>query len=179
MTDTDELITAYEIEVVEAGCAPGSGRYGVRIALPNDISAVFPYLNAVRDNAWYDPEDQVLIWREPYQAYAFRPHDIRVARVEDPLRAAEIARDIVGKVNAVWKDRGSITPLSTTRKLPSVIDIFKLLPKTNCKKCGYGTCLAFAAAFRSGEAELDLCLPLEESQYAHHRERIVLLSASG
>jgi acetyl-CoA decarbonylase/synthase, CODH/ACS complex subunit gamma len=37
------------------------------------------------------------------------------------------------------------------------IEIFKLLAKTNCKECGYPTCLAFAMALASGKAELDAC----------------------
>ncbi len=37
------------------------------------------------------------------------------------------------------------------------IQIFKLLPKTNCGECKYPTCLAFAMALASGKAELDAC----------------------
>ncbi|MBA4368038.1 MAG: acetyl-CoA decarbonylase/synthase complex subunit gamma [Desulfobacterium sp.] len=37
------------------------------------------------------------------------------------------------------------------------IQIFKLLPKTNCKECGVPTCLAFAMNLASGKAELDTC----------------------
>ncbi len=37
------------------------------------------------------------------------------------------------------------------------IEIFKMLPKTNCKECGYPTCLAFAMALASGKAELEAC----------------------
>ena len=37
------------------------------------------------------------------------------------------------------------------------IQIFKLLPKTNCKECDYPTCLAFAMNLASGKAELDSC----------------------
>ncbi|MBW1894676.1 MAG: acetyl-CoA decarbonylase/synthase complex subunit gamma [Deltaproteobacteria bacterium] len=37
------------------------------------------------------------------------------------------------------------------------IQIFKLLPKTNCKECGVPTCLAFAMNLASGKAELDSC----------------------
>jgi acetyl-CoA decarbonylase/synthase complex subunit gamma len=37
------------------------------------------------------------------------------------------------------------------------IQIFKLLPGTNCKKCGAATCLAFAMNLASGKAELDSC----------------------
>jgi acetyl-CoA decarbonylase/synthase complex subunit gamma len=39
----------------------------------------------------------------------------------------------------------------------SGIQIFKLLPKTNCKECGVPTCLAFAMNLASGKAELDSC----------------------
>ena len=37
------------------------------------------------------------------------------------------------------------------------IQIFKLLPKTNCKECGVPTCLAFAMNLASSKAELDSC----------------------
>ncbi len=39
----------------------------------------------------------------------------------------------------------------------SGIQIFKLLPKTNCGECGVPTCLAFAMNLASGKAELDSC----------------------
>lgn len=37
------------------------------------------------------------------------------------------------------------------------IQIFKLLPKTNCGECGVPTCLAFAMNLASGKTELDKC----------------------
>jgi len=37
------------------------------------------------------------------------------------------------------------------------IQIFKLLPKTNCGECGVPTCLAFAMNLAAGKAELALC----------------------
>lgn len=37
------------------------------------------------------------------------------------------------------------------------LEIFKHLPKTNCKDCGLPTCLAFAMALASGKASLDAC----------------------
>ncbi len=39
----------------------------------------------------------------------------------------------------------------------SGIEIFKLLPKTNCKKCGHPTCLAFAMKLAAKQANLDAC----------------------
>ncbi len=39
----------------------------------------------------------------------------------------------------------------------SGVEIFKLLPKTNCKKCGHPTCLAFAMKLAQRQASLDAC----------------------
>jgi acetyl-CoA decarbonylase/synthase complex subunit gamma len=44
----------------------------------------------------------------------------------------------------------------------SGVEIFKLLPKTNCKKCGYPTCLAFAMKLAQRQASIDLCPDVSE-----------------
>jgi len=41
------------------------------------------------------------------------------------------------------------------------LDIYKLLAKTNCKKCGYPTCLAFAMKLATGKAEVEACPALD------------------
>ena len=42
------------------------------------------------------------------------------------------------------------------------LQIFKLLPKTNCKKCGMPTCLAFAMQLAQKRATLDSCPDVSE-----------------
>ncbi|MFC1916482.1 acetyl-CoA decarbonylase/synthase complex subunit gamma, partial [Chloroflexota bacterium] len=42
------------------------------------------------------------------------------------------------------------------------IEIFKLLPKTNCGECGVPTCLAFAMNLAAGKAELSACPHISE-----------------
>ena len=42
------------------------------------------------------------------------------------------------------------------------IEIYKLLPKTNCGECGVPTCLAFAMSLASGKAELAKCPHVSE-----------------
>ncbi|MBC7335364.1 MAG: acetyl-CoA decarbonylase/synthase complex subunit gamma, partial [Clostridia bacterium] len=43
------------------------------------------------------------------------------------------------------------------------LEIYKQLPKTNCKECGHPTCLAFAMALASGKASLDACPHVSEA----------------
>jgi acetyl-CoA decarbonylase/synthase, CODH/ACS complex subunit gamma len=50
------------------------------------------------------------------------------------------------------------------------IEIFKLLPKTNCGKCGVPTCLAFAMQLAAGKAELSVCPTVSEEARARLSE---------
>jgi len=52
------------------------------------------------------------------------------------------------------------------------LDIYKHLPKTNCKKCGFPTCLAFAMALAGKKTSLDKCPDITEDA------KIALESAS-
>jgi acetyl-CoA decarbonylase/synthase complex subunit gamma len=46
------------------------------------------------------------------------------------------------------------------------LEIYKLLPKTNCKDCGYPTCLAFAMKLAAKQASLDDCPHVSEEAKA-------------
>jgi len=45
-----------------------------------------------------------------------------------------------------------------------LIEILKLLPKSNCRQCGEPTCLVFAARVAEGAKGIDLCPPLSTDQ---------------
>ncbi len=52
------------------------------------------------------------------------------------------------------------------KKELSPIDIYKLLPKTNCKECGQENCMAFATKVVARELNIDLCKPLAKPEHA-------------
>lgn len=47
----------------------------------------------------------------------------------------------------------------------SPIDVYKLLPKTNCKECGEENCMAFATKLVNREVSLEQCKPLLAKEY--------------
>ncbi len=47
------------------------------------------------------------------------------------------------------------------------LQIYKLLPQTNCKECGFATCLAFGMKLAAKQAELKLCPYVTEEAKAH------------
>ncbi len=65
------------------------------------------------------------------------------------------------------------------------IQIYKLLPKTNCKECGFPTCLAFAMKLAAKQAELSACPYVSEEAKAKLEAasappiRLVTVSADG
>lgn len=58
-------------------------------------------------------------------------------------------------------------------QLNNPLEIYKLLPKSNCKLCGVATCLAFAASVIKGENNLDICPHLERNVIEELDVRIV------
>ena len=50
------------------------------------------------------------------------------------------------------------------------LDIFKLTPKTNCKECGFPTCMAFSMKVASGAAQIEACPYITEDAKAQLSE---------
>jgi acetyl-CoA decarbonylase/synthase complex subunit gamma len=67
----------------------------------------------------------------------------------------------------------------------SGIQIYKLLPKTNCRDCGFPTCLAFAMKLAAKQVDLALCPHVSEESQAELSEsaappiRLIELSTNG
>ena len=58
------------------------------------------------------------------------------------------------------------------------IEIYKLLPKTNCKKCGFPTCLAFAMQLAQKKVELSKCPDVSEEAMRTHLQSVHLALSS-
>jgi acetyl-CoA decarbonylase/synthase complex subunit gamma len=61
----------------------------------------------------------------------------------------------------------------------SPIDVYKLLPKTNCKECGVENCMAFATKIVNREINIDECKPLlkKENEKAYQKLKDMLKPA--
>ena len=172
-----ELINHWNYELSEPPCTPGSGRYGVRITLQDDISAVFPYLNSILEETVYDHANKVLIGRDGQRLYAFRPQEIQVSGIDETTQVSMVAKAAIELVNRIWRIHPTIKPRFTERKLPAAFDIYRYLPKTNCRKCGYATCLVFAEELRQRKCSINKCPLLSQPEYATQNDTINKLFA--
>jgi DNA-binding CsgD family transcriptional regulator len=70
----------------------------------------------------------------------------------------EFIEGLIVFLNDLNERRAELKPSHKVfRNPPSIVNIVKALPKNNCKKCGYATCMAFAAALRKGETNPSVC----------------------
>ncbi|MCP4760710.1 MAG: tRNA CCA-pyrophosphorylase [archaeon] len=54
----------------------------------------------------------------------------------------------------------------------SVMKVYQLTPKTNCKKCGKSTCMAFSAELAKGTVKIEDCPPLLEPKYSNQKKKL-------
>lgn len=60
-------------------------------------------------------------------------------------------------------------------KLNMGLMLYKFLPRTDCRKCGRRTCLAFAIELAGGKCRLDDCPLLKEPEFAADRQALIKL----
>ena len=168
------LIAHYDLEVFTPHCQPGSERLSAIARLVVDIGPVMPYLNATLEGAAYNPDAPALTCRIDGRFVTFCAYHIGVEYVEDRGDAQRVADELVALVNGTWVRREIITPNHEAYSRPKPMDIYKLLPQTNCKACGQPTCFTFALKLITGGAKLSDCPVLREPTYA---ERLAQLQA--
>ncbi|MBI4644697.1 MAG: Fe-S cluster protein [Deltaproteobacteria bacterium] len=138
-----------------------------------DIAPALPYLNAELGGWDYDQQNQVLLLKLSAGKWVtLQRHEIAIRGAGDMEESRALLEWIKGQINEVYERRDIITPRYTGQAGLKVMDILKLTPMTNCKACGYATCMAYAAALREGEISLNDCPPLWEEKYREKREKL-------
>ncbi|MFZ2087316.1 MAG: (Fe-S)-binding protein [Desulfobaccales bacterium] len=138
-----------------------------------DISPVFPYMNAELGGWDYNQPNQVLLVKLSAGKWlTLHPQKIAIRGIKDLDEAHALLAWIKGQINDIYERRHTITPRYVSQAGLKVMEILKLLPMTNCKACGYPTCMAYAAALREGEISLPDCPPLWEEKYREKREKL-------
>jgi ArsR family metal-binding transcriptional regulator len=141
--------------------------------LEDDISPAFPYINAELGGWDYDQKNQVLLLKMSAGKWiTLQAKEIAIRGARDIKESQALLEWIKVQINDIYARRDQITPRHTSQAALKVIEILKLLPMTNCKVCGYATCMAYATALREGEISLQDCLPLAEEKYREKREKL-------
>lgn len=132
--------------------------WGAYFKLKNDIRSIFPYINASLTDARFHDRPEYIQFNFNDIKCSLYPKELIAASFLNKQAALDFFKQLMDYIDDLYRKRYFIQPDYRRYRPPSVIDILKLLPKTNCKKCGYATCMAFASALRNGETKPDYCM---------------------
>ena len=82
---------------------------------------------------------------------------IAINALKNADEADKILEWLKREINEAWEKRNEILPSYGVSPKPQPIEILKLLPKTNCKKCGQPTCIVFASQVLQGVKDAQDC----------------------
>ncbi len=149
---------AREIEVFRPPCHFSSEIVSARACLDQDLSDLLPYLNATQEGAQYFPKGPFIRFKWEGHPVSVEPDKVHVGGFLDNAKARDAAGKVLELLSEVESSKHEIEPDHTPYNPPSIMEVFKLLPKkAGCKECGYETCMAFANALINGEAAPEDC----------------------
>lgn len=136
---------------------PGPKIWSASFRLDQDVRPLFPYINAALDEAvYYENPEHVRFLFDGYRSFLY-PDIIAAHFFESKTAAKDFIAGLIDFLNDIHRQKENIRPNYDQIKQVPITDILKILPKTNCQKCGYLTCMAFAAAIIKGKAAADKC----------------------
>lgn len=175
------LVKDYVLEVFTPPCDPGTERFTAVAHLDADIREVLPLLNACLAGAIYHPQVPALTWKKGRKHVSFHAGNISVANVCDREEASREVDELIDLVNQTWARRADITPDHEARRRPVPMEIFNLLPRSNCGQCDEPTCFTFALKLAVGARKPEDCPVLSEPGNAQNLSdiRSALLGLAG
>ncbi len=186
------LLKKIDIEHVEP-CFADETKIRLIARIPVDVSELMPYLNAVLANASYVGERRdagkepqgteapaagggdrpALTFTKGARLVTVYPRKVTIAKADDIADAEETLAWLCEKINQVHERRDEITPVYEGKVKIKPLDIYGLLPQSNCRECGEQSCLAFALLLLQEKHALSDCVPMmREKKYADKLGRL-------
>ncbi len=166
------MLENYGLRLVRPACDPAATTVNAIVDLEDDLSDILPYLNGSLRACRYYPQGPFVRFILDGRVITVHPRQMTITRLE----SEEQARQVMGRLRAlildVYRRRDDITPSIRSGTELRALDVFRLLPATNCGACGEPTCLAFAVKLVSSERALADCVPLDRPEHKDRRARL-------
>ena len=156
------LLKSWTIDVDTNGCRPDLQYLHCTVSLGQDVGGALPYLNAVLGSFIYTEEPPAMTIKRRGRNITVNAKSVEINIVRDAVEADEILTWLQTEINQAWERRHEIEPQYTATPQPQALAIYKLLPGTNCSRCGLPSCMAFAGKAAKGEMGVEHCPELDE-----------------
>ena len=142
----------------QIGLVPTGGwSLNASFQLDEDAERLFPYINA-------DAEEPELFDKPPFIRFTFESKRCTLYPTYglalpfiDRAQAEVYVKKLMDYLNDLSARISDIIPNNRIFQRSSILDILKILPKTNCRKCGFPTCMTFAAKVSRQETPPSQC----------------------
>ena len=147
-------------------CMADETRVRLTVHLGGNLAPVLPYVNRTMPQACFNTDPCSLTFMEGARMVSLYPQRIAIGKADGLVDAWRTLEKIRLLVNRTWAQKDSIVPLYERRFKPPALEIYKRLPKTNCRVCGEQTCMAFAVSLWQGRAVPSQCAPAFTEEHA-------------
>lgn len=174
------LLRAYKYRAMLPECNPSAETVNALAVLSDDVREVLPYLNAAVPGAVYDHAAGTLRFKHQGKAITIYPRRVAISNLKDEDEARATLEWLKETLNRLYEKRKDLAPSYRRGRELKPLEVYKLLPRTNCGVCGEPACLAFAAKLVAQEVAVGQCAPLfTEEHRARREELMVALRAAG
>lgn len=173
---TDRLLASIEItHTLPCLADPSKIRFHAHASA--SLDSVLPYLNTELKGAIYNHSVPALTFGRGHRTICLHSRLITGAKIDDVEDARAVLDWLKDLINTTWARRDDIAPSYERRERLTPIDIYRLLPRTNCRRCGLSTCLAFAVELAAEEHNVIRCAPLFDADHADRRRLLIAMLA--
>lgn len=167
------LLKNYSFETMLPECNPRAETINAVAELSEDIGIILPYLASIIKVCTYDDKTKTLTFKHKGKGVAVYPRKITITRLQDREDAKRVLDELKDLINKTYDHRDNIQPRYKKGGELKYLEVFKLLPGTNCKECGEPTCLAFANKLVQQETDIAQCSPLFSGQFEEKRAKLL------
>lgn len=140
------------------------------------LHEVIPYLATLPGIIAFNPKACALTFRRPRGFMTLTPDKITITQVDNADEGLQLFSALKEAINATWEHRAELKPVESIQTAPRLLDIWKMLPCTNCGDCGESTCMAFAANLLLGKRQPDECAIIEtDPAFADRRSALLTI----
>jgi ArsR family metal-binding transcriptional regulator len=155
-------------------CLAAPGRIIVIGKPARTLEEVLPYLATLPGIIAYNPEQCTLTFRRQPGFLTVQRDQVYITQVKNVQEGLELLAALTESINAVWEHRQELVAVMTAKRTPRPLDVWSLLPQTNCKQCGEQTCMAFAVGLLQETRRLEECLVLQSETHLADRRTTLM-----
>ena len=141
-------------------CLAQPGRIIVIGKPDRSLDEVLPYLATLPGIIAYNPAAHTLTFRRPAGFMTLYTDCVYITQARNTDEGLELLAALKDAINATWDNRQQLVAVTLARHAPRPLEVWSLLPQTNCRQCGEATCMAFAVGLLQHKRSVIECPPL-------------------